>query len=307
MGYKSFLHVERIDKEEIIGLLDYPVYVSPKIDGTNSVVYWDSDNDCIGAGSRKRAISIENDNAGFAAWLKSDSEEAMRLCRTAYNWPGCIIYGEWLGQNKFIGAIKQYDVSALGHLWIFDVYDTKKDCYLTPSQVEAFCRVNHLSEWLIPHTLIENPTLEKIKEAAESNTFMMNEGYIGEGVVVKGANLYYNKYGNFVYGKYVNDSFKETKHKAKEPIPEGEIEKWIVETYLTEAEMGKAKAKILNLLDLDEIKGNGKAIGMYLNLCFNDMVEENITEILKKKKRPIINFNSLQSICNDKARKYIGL
>lgn len=64
MKYRSYDHVERLGHEDTDGLTIGKVHVFPKLDGTNAVVWWDGER--VRCGSRRREISIEDDNAGFA-------------------------------------------------------------------------------------------------------------------------------------------------------------------------------------------------------------------------------------------------
>ena len=70
------------------------------------------------------------DNAYFYAWMKSGADEAKLLCAYCAAHPTRIVYGEWMGRDRFIGAFKGYDKAALGKLLIFDVYDTAEERFL---------------------------------------------------------------------------------------------------------------------------------------------------------------------------------
>ena len=71
--YRSFTHVERLSSESCDGILDNDtVFVTAKVDGTNTCVF--NDNGKICAGSRTRNLTLEDDNAGFLKWLV-DTEE----------------------------------------------------------------------------------------------------------------------------------------------------------------------------------------------------------------------------------------
>ena len=39
MFYRSYQHIERIDRKEVEGILNGTVHLQPKIDGTNAVVW----------------------------------------------------------------------------------------------------------------------------------------------------------------------------------------------------------------------------------------------------------------------------
>lgn len=75
------------------------------------------------------SYEVEN-NAYFYAWMKSGADEAKLLCAYCAAHPTRIVYGEWMGRDRFIGAFKGYDKAALGKLFIFDVYDTAEERFL---------------------------------------------------------------------------------------------------------------------------------------------------------------------------------
>jgi RNA ligase-like protein len=71
--------------------------ITEKIDGTNACVVVDGLN--LYAQSRKRIITPEQDNFGFALWVQEHSEELMEL-GDGYH------YGEWWG----LGIQRGYDL-----------------------------------------------------------------------------------------------------------------------------------------------------------------------------------------------------
>lgn len=74
-----------------IARLSRDMIVTEKIDGTNGIVHVAEDG-IVMAGSRTRWITPEQDNFGFAAWVKAHEEE-LRLLG-----PGTH-YGEWWGSG----------------------------------------------------------------------------------------------------------------------------------------------------------------------------------------------------------------
>lgn len=310
MKERFYNHVIRLDHPDIEGLLDGTITYSPKIDGSNASIRWDEENNCIAAFSRNRRLSAEKDNAGFYAWANSDDEEAKFLRNFCFMNPDLIIYGEWTGQNKFIGSIKDYDPYALGKMWIFDVYNTTTGEYYPDAEWRDALHIawNGAFPWCVPYGVVTNPTMEKLLEIAKENTFLLTHAnHPGEGIVIRRQG-YKNKYGRYEIGKLVLDEFKQNQKKQKTPIEPGEIEKAIVESYVTPAELAKAKSKVCVLCDADEFNlKNGKMIGMYLNMVWDDAILDEIKAILKKFKKPTIDFAMLNRLCNDKAREYIGL
>lgn len=304
-AFKPYLHVERLNKIEVDNILNGTVRVTAKLDGTNASVWADEDGR-MRYGSRKREISIEDDNAGFAAWMKSDAEEAALLIRFCQANPTMIVYGEW-GVSK-VGAIKKYTKEATNKLWIFDIYLREEERYLTWDEFNAalvmYDLINYRVELLATLT---NPTLDDIVKVANENTFLL-EGTdtLGEGVVIRRDN-YINCYGRYAVAKYVREDFRPDTPKVKRVIQVGEVEHDFINRYLTQSELEKAKAKTALAYGEEYVSGNGKFIGMFLNLLWKDILEENIVDFCKRTKNPQIDFAALNSLIKTEGRKFLGL
>ena len=80
MEFRPFPKIARLSKD---------CTICEKIDGTNGSVWIGEDGE-IRAGSRNRFITPENDNHGFALWVKQNAEELKKLG------PG-VHFGEWWG------------------------------------------------------------------------------------------------------------------------------------------------------------------------------------------------------------------
>lgn len=81
--FKAWPKIPRLENETF--------YITEKLDGTNACIVIDED-DNIGAQSRTVIITPENDNYGFAKWVKDNSEELLTLGKGYH-------YGEWWGQG----------------------------------------------------------------------------------------------------------------------------------------------------------------------------------------------------------------
>ena len=95
------------------------ITITEKINGTNGCIVIDKDLN-ITVGSRKRIITPERDNYGFAGWVERNKEEIVKLG------PG-VYYGEWWG-TKIQGNPYNADEK---HFSIFNTYipsDTLPDC-----------------------------------------------------------------------------------------------------------------------------------------------------------------------------------
>lgn len=309
-NYKSYTHVERLESDECDGLLESsPVFVTAKIDGTNACVYVDNEGNVCG-GSRKRELSIEKDNDNFFSWLQSEQDEAKNLRRAVIDNPNWIIYGEWLGFNKFIGHIKTYDIEAKTHMYIFDVYDVNKEYFLPELEWREALKKYNLEEYYVALlAVLDNPSYKDVVNIAKENKFLLKQAeHVGEGVVCK-APAFRNKYGRNVYGKIVLDEFKERMkqtNKKKNCYPSEGLEKEIVEYWVTEAEMTKSKAKVCVALNAEEFdKKSGKFIGFFLNMIWEDLLTE-MKNICKMYKNPVIDFKRLRDECNAAGRKFLG-
>ena len=316
MEMQKYKHVERLSSPEVEGLLDGPITWSPKLDGSNASLRWDDSKNTIAAFSRTRRLNEEKDNAGFYAWANSDDPEAKFLRNFCFHNPNLILFGEWLGQIKFVGHIKDYNQDALGKLWLFDVYDIEKDHYLPEGEWRnalniAWTGGSEFSDpfpWYVPYYPMLEPTMELIEKCAETNTFLLdNANHPGEGIVIRRPD-FRNKWGHYEIGKYVRSEYKQSKSKPKQPPVAGEVEKSIVAEFVTDAEISKTLAKVLLMNNQDEFNPkDGKTIGMTLNLVFNDAILDEMKSILKKFKNPTIDFKVLQSLSNQRTREYLGL
>lgn len=308
--YRSYIHVERLDNLQ--DFLNGTIYITPKIDGTNAVVWYNKDIHKVCGGSRRRELNDIHDNAGFYHWINnSHTYEAEALSNFVAENPNLIIYGEWTGDTKFIGHIKTYNPDALGTLRIFDVFDVDAGEYLHDDVWRSMIKDTALSQYAVPIlTILENPTIEDLIKVAESNHYLLdNVDHAGEGIVCRNHD-YRDAWGNYHIAKIVLDEWKQTQGKPKGKVESKRVgcEEAIVTEFLTDAELTKAVAKVCNACNEDSFDNkSGKMVGMFLNLVFTDLVEENIMAIMKKFKRPIINFKTLQQVAYAKARKFVGL
>lgn len=311
-NFHSYLHVERLTSSDCEGLLDNDnVVVTAKVDATNACVWHDdscSEQYRLRCGSRKREINPNKDNAGFAEWVdESDDDEVCALRELCHDYPHFIVYGEWMA--KFVGQIKDYNQDAKYHMYIFDVFDTEKGYYLPDIKWRQILARYGLEPWFVEVlAVLDHPTMDDIAEVAKNNKFLLdNASHPGEGVVCKVAN-WVNKYGRQMYGKLVLDEYQQSKKTSKKvSLNPGEIEQMIVDTYITDAELGKSVAKTVVACNMDEFDTkNPKCVGMFVNDVWNTLTDE-CGNWCKKFKMPVVDFGKLKGICQQKARNYIGL
>lgn len=114
--------------------LSRPIVVTEKIDGTNGQIFIDENKNMF-VGSRKRWISIGDDNYGFAAWAEKNKEELIEILGPGRH------FGEWWGNgiNRGYGLPKGekrfslFNVSKWG-----DGKPKPSCCYVVP--VLGFCK-----------------------------------------------------------------------------------------------------------------------------------------------------------------------
>ena len=278
------MHVERLEADEVDGLLFGKVYLFPKIDGTNCPIWYDDGE--IHVGARHRILTIDNDNAGSYAAIKDDE----KLKAFFKDYPDYILYTEWLVPH----TIKQYRDDCWRKYYVFDVNVIKeghRTGYLSYDTYKTILDKYGI-EYLSPLKIINNPTIQDVYFCADNNFYLMKDGCVGEGIVCKNYD-YYNKYNRQVWGKFVRAEFKE-RHFKEMGAPESDripIEQTIAEEYITTALVEKTMAKI----SLDNDGWCSKYIPQLLGTMYHEFIEENIWEILKKYKSPTINFKTLNA------------
>jgi hypothetical protein len=87
------------------------VTITEKIDGTNAAVIVTEDGQ-VAAQSRKRLITPEDDNYGFARWVQDNSEYLRETLGTGYH------FGEWWGQ----GIQRRYGMDRK----VFSLFNTRR-------------------------------------------------------------------------------------------------------------------------------------------------------------------------------------
>ena len=302
--YKKYLHVERLGSEECEGLLDNDtVYVTAKVDGSNGCVYWSEKAGRVMVGSRNFELSDAEDNAYFYAWMKSGADEAKLLCAYCAAHPTRIVYGEWMGRDRFIGAFKGYDKAALGKLLIFDVYDTTEERFLGEPEWRDELSASGLEPYFIKLlAVLDHPTLDDVVAVAKTNDFLL-EGTdaVGEGVVCKVPG-WKNRFGHTAYGKVVLDEFVKQRKSASKSV---DVELEIVNGYMTDAELEKTVAKVCTMVNADSFDPESrKMMGMFTSMCWKDLLIE-CPNWVKRMKNPTVDFGKLAGLCNARAKEHV--
>jgi len=268
----KYQHVARFGEEDCLGIENGKCYLQPKVDGTNSVLWWDGELKC---GSRTREVNPNNDNQKFADYILSEPLRYEKLLDTFQN---CVVYGEWTKKKHTV----KYIPEAMGKFYVFDIR-RRDGTYITPEEYEPVLKALEI-DYIPVIAVLENPTYEQLVEVMNQNTFLVEDG-TGEGIVIKRFD-YINQWNRIVWAKIVAEEYKQEKHKVKKDYPPDMIEIQITEI-LTDAFIEK------EYLKLAEDGWNAKKIPILLNTVFHEFINDEIWNILKKFRFPTINFKTL--------------
>jgi hypothetical protein len=301
MTFRPYDHVERLGHPDVEGIDIGQVHVFPKLDGTNASV-WLGEDGRIHAGSRRREVTVDSDNHGFAAWVALTVVPFHDLLDERPSW---ILYGEWLVPH----TLKTYREDAWRRFWIFDVFDRERGRYVP---FEEYVDVLHEArlDVVMPLALATNPTAESLTGWVRANTFLLRDGAgHGEGIVLKNY-AWTNGHGRQPWAKLVANEFKEQHGKAMGyPTPDGgfQVELAAAEALLTEEVVKKALAKIVHDVagEIGEYEGPDSAFALkhrsriiprLLETVFHDFVVEESWTILRKwKSHQTIDFKRLRA------------
>ena len=285
MEFKRYMHVERFGNDEVQGIELGGCYVFSKIDGTNGSVWFDNG---LQAGSRKRQLSIEEDNAGFYDWVKNGRHNLREFF--IHTNDELRLFGEWLIPH----SLRTYREDAWRKFYVFDVWDELKEKYVPYDEYKILLDDFGI-DYIPPLCVMNNATYENLLVEIDNNKFLIQEGAgCGEGIVIKNYD-YQNKFGQTIWAKIITNVFKE-KHanemghtvKNMKQMTEQEI----CDDYVGKHLVDKVYAKIVN-----EMEGwNSKYIPRLLQTVFYDLVNEEIWNIVKKMKNPTINFKTLNTL-----------
>lgn len=306
--YKSFIHVLRLSRPECNGYLAGKVTVSVKMDGTNACLWYDEDDNAIHYGSRKREITIFDDNAGFAAYCESGVDEGIenlkQICR---NNPNIIIFGEWLAGiagRKFTGSIKLYQD---GGFYVFAVYDFNLERYLEHDEWIPMLE-NDYDKLMRPIAVLDNPTEDEVNALLDKTDFNLPTGTLGEGIVLYNP-TFRDNYGHWQVAKIVRSEYLAAKGtKTKKPqVDATDIEVDIAESYITDAEIAKEQNKILLELGEDAWVYDNKHIGRLVSTVWHEFITDSLPTVIKKYKNPTIDFARLNGLSNQRVRQFLKL
>lgn len=289
---QKYQHIERLGSEEVEGILDGVCYIFPKIDGTTGVMW--TEGGIVQCGSRKRQLTLDNDNRGFLAWARKQSSIAEFFALH----PEAILYGEWLVPHN----IKQYSLDSWDNFYIFDakldgIEYAHWEAYGYLLALHGFKVIPYSDKIIVTGSMNEEAreaTTERINQHVEANHYLLPDDVVGEGVVIKNY-PYRNKYGRQTWAKVVRQEFKESTRRKPRASVDG-LERTLAEYYITDALTTKILEKQEAGIEKHEV------IGRLMNEVFRDFVVEELHDSIKKHKYPAINFHVLRKEIQNRVR-----
>lgn len=287
--YEAYQHVEKLGNAEVQDILFGEVYIFPKVDGTNAHTWVEGE---IKAGSRKRVLSLEEDNAGFCKFVTDNSDKFKVLFEMLPE--GAHVYGEWLVPH----SLQTYRDTAWRDFYVFDV--RVGDRHLHYNDYQPYVVAAGLN-YIPPLRIIRNPTIDNIHSVLDENNYLIRDGAgVGEGVVIKNYD-FVNRYGRQKWAKVVTSEFKELHHKEMgAPVSNGSdhVEEKIVNKFITHALVDKIQANIVNEVG----EWSSKSIPRLIHTVFYDLVREHAWDMVREFKNPTINYKTLNGFATRKVK-----
>lgn len=282
--FKEYQHIERLDTEEVEGILDGDCYIFTKLDGMQTSIWHDEETIRCGIHHSELTPANEKEGRGFWAHVFSSA----KYCFFFQKYPNYRLFGEWLIKHQMT-----YTPASYNKFYVFDVVDIESGKYIPYEEYIKFLRP-FLIDYIPLMRKYIRPTTEQLQKVVKiAAVFCLPDGVKkGEGIVIKRYN-FVNKYGRVTWAKLVNPKPEGTfsrKSANKDTIP---VEEHIVEQYCTEHLIDKIVNKIA---DREGGGWHSKYIPELLGRVKHDIITEEIWSILKRFKNPTIDFGLLQRL-----------
>lgn len=291
MGFYRYQRLERYGMPKVKGIEYGTCYVFPKIDGTNTSVWFE--NGVIEAGSRNRKLSLEKDHFDFLATIKNN-KAVERLLKEN---PGLRLFGEWLVPH----TLKTYREDAWNKFYVFDVGKIV-DGDIEYMHYEDYAPIldEYGIEYIAPLSIIKNGNWENFTHFLDGNDYLIKDGEgDGEGLVIKNYD-FRDAGGHQVWAKIVTSEFRE-KHRKDggwSEIEFTQIENKIINDFVTEALVEKEADKLIAAN-----KGfENKLIPILFKNVWHELINEEMWNIVNKYKNPMIDFSRLHKLTIDKIK-----
>jgi hypothetical protein len=286
MQFKPYKKILALHKEECEGLLVGTCYIQEKVDGANASI-WIEDG-VIHCGSRTRDLTSAGDGFnGFVEYV--NNHEGIKKILSDH--PDYRLYGEWLVRHT-VG----YNELNYKHFYLFDV-ETDDGYKMLPSEVNSIANEYGIKTVHL-FGKFENPTMDQVKELAGKSVL----GDVGEGVVIKNMD-FINKFGDWQYGKFVTQEFKEDNgitFGGNNKSSETYNEMYYVNKFMTLSRV----QKIFHKAESEHGRLDMKHIPMIMGMCYHDLISEECWTIAidMSKSGQMFNFRAFKTLCDKKSR-----
>jgi len=211
----KYMHVERIGNAEVRGIGEGKVYIFPKLDGANAVIWFEEYDIKFGSRNEYKGKIVKDKNglyligqghSGLEKWIMDNHKNLLEYFTKH---PDDILYGEWMKRH----TIKTYLPTVWDTFYVFDVYQGFEDGARIPLHYYNYCgdlqkmSIPYIEPLCVGEFESDKDLHLEMEKVAEANTYLMQDGFIGEGVVAKRYN-YSNPFGHKIWAKYVRPEFK---------------------------------------------------------------------------------------------------
>lgn len=291
--FKRYPHLERFGKPSVFGIDQGLCYIFPKLDGTNASTWF---NNGVQAGSRKRELSVFEDNAGFCDYV----QKAENIKQLLTEYPHWRVFGEWLVPH----TLKAYKADAWRKFYVFDVMDCNTGAFIPYPVYEPILQGYGMNV-IEPLAVLNNPSILELQEVMNNNRYLIEGDFVGEGIVIKNYD-WTNRFGDVIWAKMITKEFSKD-HKSRPMVISGPVEEQILEEFCTEAFMQKEFDKFVVYLE-----GKGSAWEMrytkeLLGRIWHEFIVEESFNFVNKHKNPIINFRNLHQLFTQKVKNTLDV
>jgi hypothetical protein len=237
MEHKKYMDIERLKPSFVDGFEKGDnIIIQEKIDGANASWQYDNETDSIQAFSRKQTLDFKNNLRGFYEFTQKLDKNEYKSCSNLR------VFCEWLVAHSVPYPQERYQ-----NAYVYDLYDTVEQKYLSQDKVKEFCEIHNL---IYVPVLYEGEFIswEHVKEFVGKTKL---GGIYGEGVVVKNITKLNNPNTRLpFYTKIVGEKFAEKKDHVKtmnvEELSERQKLQDLTATIVTEARVMKLLHKLVD-------------------------------------------------------------
>ena len=285
MKFKSYGKIHALHKEECDNILQGVCYIQEKVDGANASIWMEEGE--VHCGSRTRDLTKAGDGFnGFLEYVKNHAGiNSLLISR-----PDIRLYGEWLVRHSIGYHEKNYK-----QFYLYDIENEEGGRY----DIEEVYRIADEYGINTVHLFakVENPTHEEVTSFAGRSML----GEKGEGVVIKNFD-FINKFGDYQWGKYVTQEFKEDNaitFGGNNKHSETYWEMHFVNEYVNQQRLEKILNKFSNM---NNERLDMKHIPQIMGMMHHDVITEECWAIQKKCTKPF-NFRDFEKLIKRKTRQ----